>query len=340
MAVTDIDSAKIGFVVIACGPFAHSFKAEVFIESLVKKGGWRDRIFLITDLPGCFDLPALRKSAGLDCIHLISLPTFSNRFDRPLAIDWKKIFGLKIPVPGIVQPYTRIRALSLKAEIFEHLPADHNDIDVLIYCDCDAIVASDVEMPRLREIAGRWDFGEGLILWVKHWQRAYDDSAQCNELGIYGGMMIAHRVLSMRALAAWKYMMADPKVWISNHADVEKYCRAMKEQGLNGSNRNFMRIIPIDNPEPMVRVLGPRAPSMIGHITLGRFRDDGKPFYQQEVDKLGFSDHEPDFYTLPKLPFWIHAAYFLGWWPYGGSYKIERVWKRISGILFPGSRRP
>ena len=54
----------VGFVIIACGPFAHSLKAEAFIESLVKHGKWNRKIFIITDLPNCFDVDWIRRVAG------------------------------------------------------------------------------------------------------------------------------------------------------------------------------------------------------------------------------------------------------------------------------------
>jgi hypothetical protein len=316
--VSNVKRESVGFVIIACGPFAHSLKAEVFIESLVKHGKWNRKIFVITDLPNCFDVDWIRRVAGSPQIHILSVPMFSHRLDFPIAMRKLKWAGVTWPVPGFVHAYTRRRALSLKAEIFEVLPLEHSDIEVLVYCDCDAIVSHDNEMARLESIATNWNFGEGIIFWMKNWQRALDQGVSCRELKIFGGLFIAHRILSARALKEWKATMSMSEEWINDHTDFDKYCRAMDRLSAAGAQRNFMKAMPIPDFEPMVRVLGPKAPTMIGHITLRRLLAEGKQFYEQQIAGLGLKSCEPGYYTMPFLPGWVIALYFLGWWPYGG----------------------
>jgi len=97
-----VDPEKVGFVIIACRPFEHSLKAEVFIESLVKHGKWNRKIFLTTELPKCFNVDWIRQVAASSHIFIVPIPTFSHRLDFPFAFRTRRWAGTKWPLPGFV----------------------------------------------------------------------------------------------------------------------------------------------------------------------------------------------------------------------------------------------
>jgi hypothetical protein len=136
--VAPVSDDRIGFVFISCGPHAHTFRAETCIESLCRIARWDGAVYLITDSPQCFDPETMRRISGNPNITISPVPSFTHGFDLPVTLDWKRVSGnMRLPVPALIPPRTRIRSKAIKARVFELVPDDH--IEVLIYADCDAI---------------------------------------------------------------------------------------------------------------------------------------------------------------------------------------------------------
>jgi hypothetical protein len=97
-------------VYIAMKSAAKSTLVDYSVTSLRKVGGWKGKVFLLTDQPSCFD-NLLATQSG---VEVVQVPSVSS------------IMEIK----------------SLKAKVFEHIPAS---IESVLYIDVDIVVAKSME---------------------------------------------------------------------------------------------------------------------------------------------------------------------------------------------------
>jgi len=317
---------NIAFAVISCGPYARTYKAETFIESLVKNGEWSGRIFLITDSPGCFDIDEIRKVSGSERIFLISVPAFSNGFDSFLKFYWRKSGPIKWPCPKFVTSHTGARSKSLKAELFD-LIADQ-DVEVVVFSDCDSIVTRSDEMKALFDLAEDWSKGDGIKFRLGT-EDPDSPGTYTRRSRVHGGFFIAHRTYSAKALNHWKKIMSDPVNWIKSGHDRDKFHSAFCEAELENPRHNYMFVYSIANELNLEGFSALDRKFMIEHITFGRLNAHGSRAIEAYVKSFDLRAFPEGTYFGGRLPRWLKVAFYFGYMPYLGNYKIENLAKKL-----------
>lgn len=327
MQTVKVPKHRIGFAVVACGPFAQTCKAETFIESLCRIGGWEGQVFLYTEQPRCFDIPRLRKFAGNDLIELITIPYFNASWGLPISIEWVWQGAFPRPRLRFRSSLVMREAKTIKARLFELCP--EQDIEVLIYSDADSIVVRNDEMPALLKLASNWT-GEGVKcrLDKRDPKRPleYTPASQ-----IHGGFMILHRDLSKRALANWKAKLTDPEAWKRSPHDRHRYREAYDEVERAGTQPNYMHVEVIPEGATIEGFSNLRRAHMIEHISFGRLRANGRQAVEDYVSNFDLKSYPRGYYFLGPTPEWIKLIFYLGFFPSKRVFKIEHIAKKIFG---------
>ncbi len=307
----------IAFVFIACGPFAHTYRAEMAIESLIRVGKWGGRVYLITDSPECYDLETLRQQCGSDQIYLQTTERFSNRLEIPFG--WGQSSNWYIP--RIIQSKTRVFSKSVKAKIFDYLP---DEVTIAIYADCDSLVSGSEQMDALIDQASDWSKGEGIQMRT----RLKSDAAITKETRIHAGFFIAHRELSKFALNAWSEAKQNWESWQENPFDREKYINAVLKLDTE-EDKQRMRLFPIPNKFEGFLDFGKEMPLFV-HISSGRLKNNDRTKIETYISSLGLNTIPAGAYCPPNHFWWFYKIFMSGYLPYWGSYKIENLWKKFS----------
>lgn len=327
MQPISVPTQRIGFAVIACGPYAQTCKTETFIESLCRIGGWQGPVFLYTERPQCFDIPALRKLAGNDLIELITIPDFDTGWGLPISIEWTRQGALPWPRMRLRSSTVMRQAKTIKSRLFDLLT--RQDIEVLIYSDADSIVVRNDQMPVLLKLASEWS-GEGIKcrLDERDPERPleYTPTSQ-----IHSGILILHRELSHRALAAWKARLTDPDAWKRSPFDRHRYREAYDEVERAGARPNYMHVHVIPEGAKIEGFSNMRRAHMIEHISFGRLRANGRKAVEDYVGSFDLKSYPRGYYFLGPTPEWAKLIFYMGFFPSKRVFKIERIAKRIFG---------
>lgn len=327
MQPVSVPAQRIGFAVIACGPYAQTCKAETFIESLCRIGGWQGPVFLYTERPQCFDIPQLRMVAGNDEIELIAIPDFDTGWGLPVSIAWDRQGSLPRPQLRLRSSTVMRQAKTIKARLFELLP--RQDIDVLIYSDADSIVVRNDQMPALLRLASDWT-GEGIKcrLDERDPDRPLDYTPASQ---IHSGILILHRDLSKRALAAWKARLTNPEAWMRSPFDRHRYREAYDEVEHAGIRPNYMHVHVIPEGASIEGFSNMQRAHMIEHISFGRLRENGRKAVEDYVGSFDLKAYPRGYYFLGPTPEWAKLIFYMGFFPSKRVFKIEHVAKKIFG---------
>ena len=322
-----VDQHRIAFAVIAFGPYARTCKAETFIESLCRIGGWQGPVLIYTDEPACFDITTLRQLSGNDQIELVHTGASPGGVSFPVSISWKS--GGKLHWPKFSFRSSRImnQAKSFKARLFELIP--RQDIEVIIYSDADSIVVRNDQMPALLKMASEWT-SEGIKCRLDETDPErpleYTPSSQ-----IHSGILILHRELSRRALAAWKARLSDPEAWKRSPFDRHRYREAYDEVERAGTRPNYMHVHVIPEGASIEGFSNMERAHMIEHISFGRLRENGRQAVEDYVSSFDLKSYPRGYYFLGPTPQWAKLIFYMGFFPSRRVFKIERVAKRIFG---------
>jgi hypothetical protein len=327
ISVVDDPIRRIGFAVIACGPYAQTCKAETFIESLCRIGGWQGPVFLYTERPQCFDIPQLRKVAGNDLIELVNIPDFKACWRSPVSIAWDGDGAVLWPRLRLRSAMVMRQAKSMKSRLFELLP--RQDIEVLIYSDADSIVVRNDQMPLLLKLASEWT-GEGIKcrLDERDPERPLDYTPSSQ---IHSGILILHRELSKRALEAWKMKLTSPKAWEHSPFDRHRYREAYDEVTCAGTEPNYMHVYVIPEDARIEGFSNMQRAHMIEHISFGRLRENGRKAVEDYVGSFDLKSYPRGYYFLGPTPEWVKLIFYMGFFPSKRVFKIEHFAKKIFG---------
>jgi hypothetical protein len=269
---TFVETDRIGFAVIACGPYARTYKAETFVESLCRLGNWRGQVFVFTDEPRCFDLGRLQALSGNENISIAKVGGLQMKRGSPVSVSWRRWAGIPYPQLALKSSQTMSEAKSLKARLFEICP-DEN-IQVLVYVDADTIVTRDLEMPQLMSLAQNWNGKEG----IKCRLDAHDPKCPNTYTGcasIHSGLLVLHRNLSRRALARWLKELTNPTAWRRSPFDRDRYREAFDAVSASCADDNYMAIHVIPEETGIEGFSDLQHHHMIEHISFGRLRHHG-----------------------------------------------------------------
>jgi hypothetical protein len=325
---TFVETDRIGFAVIACGPYARTYKAETFVESLCRLGNWRGQVFVFTDEPRCFDLGRLQALSGNENISIAKVGGLQMKRGSPVSVSWRRWAGIPYPQLALKSSQTMSEAKSLKARLFEICP-DEN-IQVLVYVDADTIVTRDLEMPQLMSLAQNWNGKEG----IKCRLDAHDPKCPNTYTGcasIHSGLLVLHRNLSRRALARWLKELTNPTAWRRSPFDRDRYREAFDAVSASCADDNYMAIHVIPEETGIEGFSDLQHHHMIEHISFGRLRHHGYKDVEEYVSSFGLRAYPKGYYFLGRTPQWIKAIFYMGFFPSRRVFKIEDVAKRFFG---------
>lgn len=323
-----VPGERIGFAVVACGPYARTCKAETFIESLCRIGGWQGPVFLFTEEPRCFDMENLRRLAGNDQIQLVKVDGFVKSGGVPFTLRFVRRRGVPWPEFTFRSSQVMNEAKTLKARLLDLCP--DAAIEVLIYSDADAIVVRNDQMPALMKLASEWSGAEGIKCRLE--KREPDRPLEYTRSSrIHSGLLILHRRLSHRALEDWKKRLQNKKAWQRSPFDRDRFREAYDEIDLRGIHPNYMHVEVIPEQAGIEGFSNMEHAHMIEHISFGRLWANGHRSVEAYVDSFGLKSYPSGYYFLGPTPAWIKAVFYLGFFPSKWVFKIENVAKRVFG---------
>lgn len=312
---------KLAFVFVSCGPFARSCRAEVAIESLIKVGGWKGNVYLITDSPHCFDLDALCVAAGSDRIYLKTVESFSHRLESILQFDRSDRRSLGVPKLKYV-PKVRMRSKALKTRVFEFV---HDAIEVVVFSDCDMVVSGRRHMPDFLGFCVDWKDKVGLTL--RGASIILENGQVSKNSRIHTGLFIAHRQHSATALAEWRTRMYEEKSWLKDPFDRTRYFDAFLAHSDKTPNPLSVHELP-DHFEGFLNF--DRDQPLFVHISNGRMANISKRKIESFLESLNLKSYPKNGYVPPSFLTWFSDLFYSGAFPFKGKYKVEYLWRFFS----------
>jgi len=182
VATTRSQVDGVGFVLMGLGPYARQMKCEAAIESLRRHGGWTGPIFLLTDAAECYLRNPIWSDCELDAKVIDVDDDLSSGFTTPRLYKTKG---------------NRLRSKKYKTRVFEFVTDP--SIEVLVYLDCDMIVA-DAEHgveEFVREYYNRFDNETRIFVYPEN------NPSAINGI-VHTGMFIVHRNWSIPILEEWR----------------------------------------------------------------------------------------------------------------------------------------
>lgn len=280
--------AGTGFVLLGLGPYARQLKCEAAVESLRKHGGWDGAIYLFSDAPQCFTGGVEWKDCGIEATVVDVNDDLSSGFTMP---SFYKTRG------------NRLRSKKYKTRIFELIKDP--GIDVLIYMDCDMLVAGaeDGMAEFVNEYVDRFDAETRFFVFPEN------NPAKINGI-VHTGMFIAHRHWSKPVLQRWAAQL-DTEIDASDQA-------AFVRAGI--TEYEF-----IDELKYLYRPRCDRddcltcAPRLFNHINGARCWNQGKEEIQSFVNRWELCTYQRHNYCFP----WYMTQFAMSWFPYTSCTKME-----------------
>lgn len=278
----------VGFVLLGLGPYARQLKCEAAVESLRTHGGWDGAIYLFTDAPKCFVEGDEWKTCGIDAVVVDVNDDLSSGFTMP---SFYKTRG------------NRLRSKKYKTRIFELIkdPA----IDVLIYMDCDMLVAgAEHGMGEfVREYVDRFDAETQFLVYPEN------NPTKINGV-VHTGMFIAHRQFSQPVLQRWAEQL-DTEIDASDQA---AFVRAGITEYAFIDELKYLYRPRCDRDDCLTF-----APLLFNHINGARCWNQGKEEIQSFVDRWELCTYKTHNYCFP----WYMTQFAMSWFPYTSCRKME-----------------
>lgn len=278
----------VGFVLLGLGSFARQLKCEAAMESLRNHGGWDGSIFLLTDAPSCFKDGEMWKDCRLDA----------------QVVDVGDDLSSSFAVPSLTKTRgNRLRSKKYKTRIFEHI--SDPSIEVLIYMDCDMLIAgaeNGIESFILDYIS---QFNEENRVFLFP-----ENSPEKIEGVVHGGIFMAHRKWSAPVLQKWGEQL-DTEIDASDQA---AFVRAgIMEYQFMDHLKYLLR------PRCDLHDCSKFPPLLFNHINGARCWNQGKDAIQRFVDRWELCTYRSHEYCYP----WYMTQFAMSWVPYTSCTKME-----------------
>ena len=279
----------VGFALLGLGPFARQLKCEAAVESLRAHGGWDGAIFLYTDAPRCFTQNSIWTECSIDA-HIIDVQDdLASGFTMP---SFYKTRG------------NRLRSKKYKTRIFELMPDP--EIEILIYMDCDMLVAGET-LHGLEEFV--LDYKDSFSNDTQIFVFPENNPSQINGI-VHTGIFIAHRTWSAAVLQRWATQLDTEK----DASDQAAFIRAeITEYAFIDEYKYLYRPrCDRDNCYSM-------KPLLFNHINGARCWSQGKKEIQVFVNRWDLCSYRRHNYCFP----WYMTQFAMSWMPYTSCAKME-----------------
>jgi len=264
---------RVGFVFSATDRYAQgmAYRCVAAVESLVRIGGWSGPVYLMASRGReCLDEEHLRRVTGSDNVHVVHDFYTVLRGMADIFPNLPRSFypGSAKSVKGaMVDIVARLHSTGIDGRVARGAPPD-----VLIYHDCDKVVAQPACIAQMLRVP--LPFGPDKRFYTSHMEprcfRANNGTGPCGD-NLHAGVVAVHRTWSLPLARAWAHAQL---------VNGKRYDRHTLWAAWNGSRANdgstkwSMVSLPPVYQDSMWDYELP--PSCINHVSGGRCKAAGQ----------------------------------------------------------------